>query len=199
MVTRIILNETSYHGAGAVKSIVAELAARGLKKPIVFSDPDLVKFGVTKKVTDILDKAQIKYELFTEIQPNPTIENVKSGVKAAKKANKKIFVLNAGSDWDPGSVTLRKSVLDPRDFQQVAKRSLILLYLDSPQKFPQPEEQIRHHDIIREKLQLKGKKVPTAVIIDADGKILCEISGVLPKNEYLDKIRAAIADDTTGK
>ena len=58
MVNRIILNETSYHGAGAVQSIVAELAARGLKKPIVFSDPDLIKFGVTKKVTDLLAKAK---------------------------------------------------------------------------------------------------------------------------------------------
>ena len=86
MVTRIILNETSYHGAGAVKSIVAELAARGLKNPIVFSDPDLVKFGVTKKVTDILAKAKIKYTLYSDIKPNPTIENVKNGVKAAKKA-----------------------------------------------------------------------------------------------------------------
>ena len=86
MVTRIILNETSYHGAGAVKSIVAELAARGLKNPIVFSDPDLVKFGVTKKVTDILAKAKIKFTLYSDIKPNPTIENVKNGVKAAKKA-----------------------------------------------------------------------------------------------------------------
>ena len=56
---RIILNETSYHGAGAVKEIVNELAHRGLKKPIVFSDPDLIKFGVTKKVTDLLDKAKV--------------------------------------------------------------------------------------------------------------------------------------------
>ena len=69
MVNRIILNETSYHGAGAVKSITAELSARGLKKPIVFSDPDLVKFGVTKKVTDLLDKAKVKYALFTDISP----------------------------------------------------------------------------------------------------------------------------------
>ena len=77
-------------------------------------------------------------------------------VKAAKKANKKIFVLNAGSDWDGASVSLRKSVLDTRDFQQIAKRSLVLLYLDTPQKFPQPEEQIRHHDIIRERLKMKS-------------------------------------------
>ena len=101
MATRIILNETSYHGEGAIDAIAAEMAAKGLKKPIVFSDPDLVKFGVTKKVTDILDKAQIKYELFTEIQPNPTIENVKAGVKAAKKAKAdSIIAIGGGSSMD---------------------------------------------------------------------------------------------------
>ncbi|MBR6059387.1 MAG: thioredoxin family protein [Lentisphaeria bacterium] len=114
-------------------------------------------------------------------------------VRAAKKANKKIFVLNAGSDWDPASVSLRKSVLDTRDFQQIAKRSLILLYLDNPQKFPLPDEQTRHHDIIRGRFQLAGKKTPSAVIIEPNGKIICEINGVLPKNEYLDKIRTAVA------
>ena len=114
-------------------------------------------------------------------------------VKAAKKANKKIFVLNAGSDWDGASVSLRKSILDTRDFQQIAKRALILLYLDSPQKFPQPEEQVRHHDIIRDRLQMKGKKIPYAVIIDADGKVIKEIEGVLPKNDYLDIIQKAVA------
>ncbi len=113
-------------------------------------------------------------------------------VRAAKKANKKIFVLNAGSDWDSPSVNLRKSVLDTRDFQQIAKRALVLLYLDSPQKFPQPEEQIRHHDIIRERLQMKGKKLPYAVIIDAEGKIITQIEGILPKNDYLDIIQKAV-------
>jgi thioredoxin-related protein len=116
-------------------------------------------------------------------------------VKAAKKANKKIFVLNAGSDWDGASVSLRKSVLDTRDFQQIAKRALILLYLDTPQKFPQPEEQIRHHDIIRERLQMKGKKIPYAVIITPDGKIITEINGVLPKKDYLEIIQKAVAGD----
>ena len=114
-------------------------------------------------------------------------------VKAAKKGNRKIFVLNAGSDWDSASVSLRKSVLDTRDFQQIAKRALILLYLDSPQKFPQPEEQVRHHDIIRDRLQMKGKKIPYAVIIDADGKVIKEIEGVPPKNDYLDIIQKAVA------
>ena len=116
-------------------------------------------------------------------------------VKAAKKANKKIFVLNAGSDWDGASVSLRKSVLDTRDFQQIAKRSLVLLYLDSPQKFPQPDEQVRHHDIIRERLKMKGKNIPYAVIIDINGKVITEINGVLPKKDYLEIIQKAVAGD----
>ena len=98
---RIILNETSYHGAGAVTAIVTELANRGLKRPIVFSDPDLIKFGVTKKVTDLLDKAKIKYAVYSEIKPNPTIENVKNGVKAFKKAKADcIIAIGGGSSMD---------------------------------------------------------------------------------------------------
>ena len=98
---RIILNETSYHGAGAVTAIVTELANRGLKQPIVFSDPDLIKFGVTKKVTDLLDKAKIKYAVYSEIKPNPTIENVKNGVKAFKKAKADcIIAIGGGSSMD---------------------------------------------------------------------------------------------------
>ena len=101
MVNRIILNETSYHGAGAVKSITAELAARGLKKPIVFSDPDLIKFGVTKKVTDLLSAAKIKYAVYSEIKPNPTIQNVKNGVKAFKAAKAdSIIAIGGGSSMD---------------------------------------------------------------------------------------------------
>ena len=101
MVNRIILNETSYHGAGAIKSIVSEMAAKGLKRPIVFTDPDLVKFGVTKKVTDILDAAGVKYGIYSDIQPNPTIENVKNGVKAAKKAKAdSIIAIGGGSSMD---------------------------------------------------------------------------------------------------
>ena len=98
---RIILNETSYHGAGAVKEIVNELAHRGLKKPIVFSDPDLIKFGVTKKVTDLLDAAKVSYAVYSEIKPNPTIENVKNGVKAFKKAKAdSIIAIGGGSSMD---------------------------------------------------------------------------------------------------
>lgn len=98
---RIILNETSYHGAGAIAAITTELKARGLKKPIVFSDPDLIKFGVTKKVTDLLSKAKIAYALYSEIKPNPTIENVKTGVKAFKKAKADcIIAIGGGSSMD---------------------------------------------------------------------------------------------------
>ena len=99
--TRIILNETSYHGAGAITAITTELANRGLKKPIVFSDPDLIKFGVTKKVTDLLDKAKVAYAVYSEIKPNPTIENVKNGVKAFKKAKAdSIIAIGGGSAMD---------------------------------------------------------------------------------------------------
>ena len=125
MVNRIILNETSYHGAGAVKSIVAELAARGLKKPIVFSDPDLVKFGVTKKVTDLLDKAKVKYALFTDIKPNPTIANVKNGVKAAKAAKAdSIIAIGGGSSMDTakavGIILTNPKFADVRSLEGVA-------------------------------------------------------------------------------
>ncbi len=98
---RIILNETSYHGAGAIKEIVAELASRGLKRPIVFSDPDLVKFKVTKKVTDVLEAGKVKYSLYSDIKPNPTIENVKNGVKAYKAAKADcIIAVGGGSSMD---------------------------------------------------------------------------------------------------
>ena len=100
---RIILNETSYHGAGAVKEIVNELAHRGLKKPVVFSDPDLIKFGVTKKVTDLLDEAGIAYELYSNIKPNPTIENVQAGVAAYKACGADCMItIGGGSSMDTG-------------------------------------------------------------------------------------------------
>ena len=80
MANRIVLNETSYHGAGAIKEIAGEVKRRGLKKAFVCSDPDLVKFKVTDKVLNVLNNAGIPYELYSEIKPNPTIENVLTGV-----------------------------------------------------------------------------------------------------------------------
>ena len=125
MVNRIILNETSYHGAGAVQSITAELAARGLKKPIVFSDPDLIRFGVTKKVTDILDAAKVPYAIYSEIKPNPTIENVKNGVKAFKKAKAdSIIAIGGGSSMDTakavGIIMANPEFADVRSLEGVA-------------------------------------------------------------------------------
>ena len=101
MANRFVLNETSYHGKGAIKEIVPEFKARGFKKAFVASDPDLVKFGVTKKVTDILDEAKIPYVLYSNIQPNPTIENVKGGVDAYKAGKCDcIIAIGGGSSMD---------------------------------------------------------------------------------------------------
>ena len=83
MASRIVLNSISYHGHGAIENIVPELTARGYKKAFVCSDPDLIKFGVTKKVTDLLDAANFAYAVYSEIKPNPTIQNVQDGVACA--------------------------------------------------------------------------------------------------------------------
>ena len=87
MANRFVLNETSYHGAGAIQEIAAEAQGRGFTKAFVCSDPDLVKFGVTKKVLDVLESAGLSYELYSNIKPNPTIENVQTGVEAYKKSD----------------------------------------------------------------------------------------------------------------
>lgn len=101
MSNRFVLNETSYHGKGAISEIATEVTARGFKKCFVCSDPDLIKFGVTKKVTDILDKAEIEYEIYSNIKANPTIENVQAGVEAFKKSGADcIIAIGGGSSMD---------------------------------------------------------------------------------------------------
>ena len=101
MANRFILNETSYHGAGAIESIAAEAVGRGFKKAFVCSDPDLIKFGVTKKVLDVLDGANLAYEVYLDIKPNPTVENVQNGVAAYKKAGTDyIIAIGGGSSMD---------------------------------------------------------------------------------------------------
>ena len=101
MANRFILNERSYHGKGAIQEIAGEVTSRGLKKALLCTDPDLLKFGVTKKVTDVLDAAGIAYEVYSEIKPNPTIENVKDGVEAAKAAQADcIIAIGGGSSMD---------------------------------------------------------------------------------------------------
>ena len=96
-----MLNETSYHGKGAILNVVPEILARGFKRILVCTDESLVRFGVSKKVTDLLDEGKINYEMFTEIKPNPTIENVLAGVKKAEdfKADA-IVAIGGGSSMD---------------------------------------------------------------------------------------------------
>lgn len=101
MVNRIVLNETSYHGSGAIKEIVNEVKGRNLKKAFVCSDPDLIKFNVTTKVTNILEESNLDYEIYSNIKPNPTIENVQNGVNAYKNSNADyIIAIGGGSSID---------------------------------------------------------------------------------------------------
>ena len=101
MANRFVLNETSYHGKGAIAEIAGETKGRGFQKAFVCSDPDLVKFGVTKKVLDVLDVAKIPYELYSNIKPNPTVENVQTGVEAFKKSGADYIVaIGGGSSMD---------------------------------------------------------------------------------------------------
>lgn len=101
MANRIVLNEVSYHGSGAIKEIVTEVKGKNLKKAFLCSDPDLIKFGVTTKVTSILDEAGLDYEVYSNIKPNPTIENVQTGVEAYKVSGADyIIAIGGGSSMD---------------------------------------------------------------------------------------------------
>lgn len=106
MANRFILNETSYHGAGAIQEIATEAKARGFKKALVCSDADLVKFGVTQKVLDVLDAAELAYAVFSDIKPNPTIQNVQASVQAFKDAEADyIIAIGGGSSMDTAKAT----------------------------------------------------------------------------------------------
>ena len=125
MANRFVLNETSYHGAGAIAEIATEAIGRGFKKAFVCSDPDLIKFGVTKKVTDVLDNAGLAYEIYSNIKPNPTIENVQSGVAAFKAAEADyIIAIGGGSSMDTakgvGIVIANPDFADIRSLDGVA-------------------------------------------------------------------------------
>ena len=101
MANRIVLNETSYHGKGAIQEIAGEVTRRGFRKAFVCSGPTLYKHGVTKKVTDVLEQAGCPYEVYTNIKENPTIENVQDGVKAYKASGADFIVaLGGGSPMD---------------------------------------------------------------------------------------------------
>ena len=101
MANKVVLNEVSYHGKGAILSVTEEAKRRGFKKAFICSDPDLIKFNVTKKVTDLLDKEALPYEIYSEIKANPTIENVQGGVAAFKKSGADyIIAIGGGSSMD---------------------------------------------------------------------------------------------------
>ncbi len=101
MANRIVLNETSYHGKGAIAAIADEVKGRGFAKAFLCSDPDLLKFGVTQKVTDVLDKAGLAYEIYSDIKANPTIQNVQTGVAAYQNSGADyIIAIGGGSSMD---------------------------------------------------------------------------------------------------
>ena len=125
MANRIVLNETSYHGAGAIKEIATEAKNRGFKKAFVCTDPDLLKFGVSKKVTDVLDGAGLAYEIYSDIKANPTIENVQNGVAAFKKSGADYIVaIGGGSSMDTakaiGIIIANPEYEDVRSLEGVA-------------------------------------------------------------------------------
>ena len=125
MANRIVLNETSYHGAGAIAEIANEAKTRAFKKAFVCSDPDLTKFGVTKKVTDVLDNAGLAYEIYSNIKPNPTIENVQTGVAAFKKSGADYLIaIGGGSSMDTakaiGIIIANPEFEDVRSLEGVA-------------------------------------------------------------------------------
>lgn len=125
MANRFVLNETSYHGAGAINDIATEAKGRGFKKAFVCSDPDLIKFGVTKKVIDVLEGAGLDYEIYSNIKPNPTIENVQTGVEAFKKSGADYLIaIGGGSSMDTakgiGIVIANPEFEDIRSLEGVA-------------------------------------------------------------------------------
>jgi len=125
MANRIVLNTISYHGKGAIENIVPELTARGYKKAFICTDPDLLKFGVAQKVTDLLDAAGFAYEIFSDVKANPTIENVQSGVAAFKASGADCIVtIGGGSAMDTakaiGIIIENPEFADVRSLEGVA-------------------------------------------------------------------------------
>lgn len=122
---KFVLNETSYHGKGAISAVPEEIIARGFRKAFVASDPDLVKFGISGKVTELLEKNGIEYFLYSDIKPNPTIENVQNGVKALKECGADCIVaIGGGSSMDTakaiGIIATNPEFEDVRSLEGVA-------------------------------------------------------------------------------
>ncbi|MDY5669650.1 MAG: lactaldehyde reductase [Bacilli bacterium] len=125
MANRIVLNETSYHGRGAIENVALEAIARGFKKAFVCSDPDLIKFHVTDKVLDVLKKHHLDFDLYSDIKPNPTIENVLNGVEALKRSGADYLIaIGGGSSMDTakaiGIIATNPEFNDVRSLEGVA-------------------------------------------------------------------------------
>ena len=144
MANRINLNGTSYHGAGAIAEIANEAKAHAFKKAFVCSDPDLIKFNVTSKVTDVLAKEGLEYEIYSDIKANPTIQNVQNGVAAFKKSGADyIIAIGGGSSMDTakaiGIIIANPEFEDVRSLAQHRQR--ILVYRSSQFRQPQVQQQ----------------------------------------------------------
>lgn len=125
MANRFVLNETSYHGAGAIREIAAEAQGRGFQKALICTDPDLIKFGISQKVIGVLEKAGLAYEVYSNVKANPTIENVQLGVEAFKKADADYLIaIGGGSSIDTakgiGIVIANPDFVDIRSLEGVA-------------------------------------------------------------------------------
>ena len=130
-VNRFVLNGISYHGKGAINEIPGIIEAKGFKKAFIATDPDLLKFGVTKKVTDLMDKADMAYEVYSDIKPNPTIENVQSGVKAYKESGADYMIaVGGGSSMDTGKAI--GIIINNPEFADVRSLELSLIHISEP-------------------------------------------------------------------
>lgn len=187
MANRIMLNQTSYHGAGAIQEIVNEAKAHGFKKAFVCSDPDLVKFNVTSKVTDLLKENGLDYELYSDIKPNPTIENVQHGVQSFKESGADYLIaIGGGSSMDTakgiGIVTNNPEFSDIVSLEGVAptkKKSVPIIAL--PTTAGTGAEVTINYVIIDEERQAKmvcvdPNDIPAVAIVDP------ELMYTLPKS-----------------
>ena len=179
MASRIILNETSYFGKGAINEVATEIKARGCKKVMLCTDPDLIKFGVATKVTDVLDKAGIAYKVYSGIKANPTIENVKEGVEFCKAEGADILVaVGGGSAIDTskaiGIIMTNPEFSDVRSLEGVAptKKPCLPIIAVSTTSGPAAEATINYVITDVEKHRkfvcVDPHDIPVVAIIDPD-------------------------------
>ena len=182
MANRFVLNTISYHGSGAIKEIPGELQRRGYKKIFVCSDPDLVKFGVTAKVTDELDAAGIAWSLYSEIKPNPTIQNVKDGVEAFKAAEADAIVtIGGGSSMDTAKNHAVFTIAVPTTAGTAAEVTINYVITD-------PEK-------VRKFVCVDTNDAPEVAVVDPD--IMASMPAGLTASTGMDALTHAIEGYTT--